>query len=240
MSAPDLYTYLRPKLTLGVVTRHHVFQAPSTKPPYTQGVVTLVTKSLECSILATCRTVNNESKSTLAPKLAKMRVQPLRLMSRSASWLSQATQHISLNNVMAALASRVVILPSPTSTIPKSSGDPALQAFAAKCVSYLSYAATPDAPTHQARDVIFAVVIAADVSPRTQAHEVVLATRGVWRGLGRFARSLTTFIQRERGFRQHENCLSRWQFDGRRLMRMPVKRVDEERWEEEWEEHEPF
>lgn len=96
--------YMDLQLITTVVTRHHTFQTPDTP-----GTGTLVTKSLECSVLATCRTINNEATSTFAPKLAELRTQPLRLMlQRSAAPVCNRNTNV-LCDRTAVLAERVFI-----------------------------------------------------------------------------------------------------------------------------------
>lgn len=148
------------------MTRHHIFPTPS-KRSAPRGTLTLVTKTLECSILATCHLIYNEATPILAPKLARLRAQPLRLMLHSSA-SPLCYKHSSLCDDMCRLAKRLGLVPTPSFWNPPPSRRRTFRAqrsFAAKCVSYLSYAGGAPTKHDQTRDVVSAVLTAADDTP---------------------------------------------------------------------------
>jgi hypothetical protein len=68
---------------IGITTKHHTLESTNAPDKYSE--ITLVRKSLPVQILATCRLINDEAKTFLRPKLAKLRNQPLRFLVDCAS-----------------------------------------------------------------------------------------------------------------------------------------------------------
>jgi hypothetical protein len=140
------------------VTRHHTFQTPALTASGQQSTVTLVTKSTTSSLLSTCRTINTEASHILAPQLEKLRAEPLRLIVDSAA-MDFAHARDGILPRFKALAAQVISKPPPpppSKYPPPSAGTP-LHLFIDKCVSHLTYAASPSVPTNQARGIVISL-----------------------------------------------------------------------------------
>ncbi|KAF2819132.1 hypothetical protein CC86DRAFT_375306 [Ophiobolus disseminans] len=143
--------------SIPIITRHHDFQTPSLEPEGPQGMVTLVTKSFETAILATCRTINNEAGRIIAPKLEKLRVEPMRLMIEPDA-VEFCCDYYGLFLSISSATEDLLSPPSPSEECEPSEDpaqntgsttveDPALTSFITKCAHALLLPTPPSAPS---------------------------------------------------------------------------------------------
>jgi hypothetical protein len=221
------------------VTRHHTFQTPATTAFAQQGTVTLVTKTTTSSLLATCRTINNEASRILTSQLDRLRAEPLRLIVDSFA-TSFCRAHNGLLSRLDALAAEVVTVPNPMPCIfPYSPTGTPLDNFTDKCVSYLSYGASVSSPASQARDI----VITLTTSPgQPDASDYLLDSymliHMIEIGIARFVGSVGVIHKPGSDVTRTEHDLFQRYLVRRALQSMAEPWRSEEQWREEWDEGE--